>query len=432
MPSSALLLRILLPIFFTALFLPSFGQTDSLRWYMDSLSKLVADIDPHTDGFRHQWIVDQDLPELVTYTLNSESLENGRPADLLYKFNLADLDVAALGPMEKGKGYAVPLRVVNGKKLLSVFEQGKAQDHTDKLDIPALEKKDAETLASILRAAIPLAKSVLPVHLRLPEGELALREIATQLPTVVRGKLQLDQSFALSCQTVFKVSEKITSKSVITHFQFLLNLSDLDPEGIEIEVSGNEVDVVVPVRGGKRLVRQMQDDEFREYENDIRIATPDVEHARQLAYIMPEAIAWCAQEEQAMPFPKQKMAAQKMVQSLVDSVAFFTETVYQKVQWQESSQCLMDLAVRTKKYRKTVEERYTIDLGQIHAERMEVAADLKRLYLKLQVEEGADGITYAKGYRPQKRVDGVKIYFLHVQDAKAALKAISVLAESCR
>jgi|GEM_PF-2297122 len=211
------------------------------------------------------------------------------------KFNLDDLDNKNLDVSISGKTITVDLQTKNKLNLFQSFANEQFDKYSNKHSIYAADVENARYLQQLIPKVITTCKSDIALKGSAAESAFFdwVQENTADLQTPVASyQQQLSQSSENSCewtleQTVAK------AKKMVTH-EYTFNLTDLDPEKIDFDVTSKELAVKVAANKRKKAIQHGQDDGKGSAEvNSFLLFMNDIEKARQMKKSLKAAIAGC-------------------------------------------------------------------------------------------------------------------------------------------
>jgi hypothetical protein len=101
----------------------------------------------------------------------------------------------------------------------------------------------------------------------------------------------LTQSITPKCLTTFITTEQTAKATVKDTYEF--NWMDVNPNAFKLEVSGEKMQIELPMVDKKRLANHYKDDKIAGYESEANIYVEDMEVGRRLRYSIEKAIEYC-------------------------------------------------------------------------------------------------------------------------------------------
>ncbi|MFO7933182.1 MAG: hypothetical protein R6U78_03780 [Bacteroidales bacterium] len=256
-------------------------------------------------------------------------------------FYLSDIDPEALRFKTRGRSIEVTLETENSREFISYYEEGEFEEYTDEIEITMNEVDMTRAFIETLREHIG---SCMEAEVKWDDREAAFDWLSENIGKATEDDLQWEQSFSredkpymagLEATSVDEDGEKET-------FQYLFDLTDINPLAIGLEVSGRSLAVEVPVKGGEDYI-QVDGTDGREYTDELKIYADDIEVARQivnaLSYLVTnttvERPQWSSYQE-ALGFVKDHLG----------EVTIDDEVFHNSLNFEEDPSGLLELTVK--------------------------------------------------------------------------------------
>lgn len=201
-----------------------------------------------------------------------------------WMFYLSDLDPEALRFSTRGKSIQVTLETENSQKFISFFEGDTFDEYTEEM---VLSMNEVDQVRRFIEAVKEQIASCQESEDPWTTREEALEWLSAHIGTAAEDNTQWEQQFSMGDQPhlVTLSSTSVDEKGAEETFDYLFDLSDIDPFSVKLVVSGRSLHVEVQARERERYI-QVSAAEGTEYTPELSIYTDDIEEARQIVHAL--------------------------------------------------------------------------------------------------------------------------------------------------
>lgn len=233
-----------------------------------------------------------------------------------WMFYLSDIDPASILFNTGGKSVKVTLGTRNSQKFISSYEGDQFKEYTGKIELTLNEVDVTRKLIETLKDHIGSCTESEPAW---EDANVALAWLAENIGNAKDDDVQWIQSFSTGEKFYLaRISSKSVDDGKEQSFEYLFDLTDINPAEIKLEASGRTLDVQVPVREGKNYI-EVNSADGRQYIDELKIYADDIEVARKMVNALTYAVSntkaerpvWGSYEE-ALRFVKENMGEVKM------------------------------------------------------------------------------------------------------------------------
>ncbi|MEM6376804.1 MAG: hypothetical protein AAF705_01250, partial [Bacteroidota bacterium] len=200
----------------------------------------------------------------------------------------------------KVKGTEVYLTMETNRKvpfIEALDEEGKSE-FVSSMNLYFESPGAAKLAAEVFKSAIPFYKQKLATRMPAVDTSEAVMPLLTEaLIDFNAGDDQLTQTLGENCATKYQLS--IQNEKAAREEAFTLHLEDLDANNVFIKKGKNGLEVNAKTRQSLKYIQFSRDGEVKSYTNQIDFVAPNVEAARLIAHLLPNAIKACKREIQA-------------------------------------------------------------------------------------------------------------------------------------
>ncbi|MEM7549367.1 MAG: hypothetical protein AAF363_06830 [Bacteroidota bacterium] len=272
------------------------GALPSLETKEETMTYLQQQISNFTDG--DQTINQKFNTDCITeITVVEKDLKKSE--ENIFQLNLMDLNVSTTDFEVKGKDIVVNPLVKEKNKFIKHYKNGELMNYEEQFSVFSPSIENGRRLSYALRKAIEFCSSGFVS--KVPKGSKneKLEWIIGNIPTASSvGDKTYKQSISCNESKPDKLTFnriEITSKNS-TEEIFEFNLSDLDPDGIAIDVSGKWISVELNSKYDQKIFNYYKDGETKNYQSAINIFTEDIETARNLKVAFEEVVVEISSE----------------------------------------------------------------------------------------------------------------------------------------
>ncbi len=210
-----------------------------------------------------------------------ETDKKGNVSQTDWVFYLSDLDPSALSFKPSGKVINISLNIKNGQKFVSVSEDGEFTGYTGDVPVTMSEVDKARALIDALKSHIGECKQT---DRAWNSRDEAFDWLVENIKPSDNSGTTYDQTFSKGNKPYMAVmqTESTDSKGNQNKVTRTFDLSDINPNGINLEVSGKSLKIEVPVTGKNYFIMEKTGDNEVNFGRDFEIYTDDIEVARNI------------------------------------------------------------------------------------------------------------------------------------------------------
>ncbi|WP_436517439.1 hypothetical protein [Ekhidna sp. To15] len=234
--------------------------------------------------------------ELIEYSVLKYTLvevdEKGNRDELVYEFNVADLDPYVVREETKKDIIYLSLTVDNGQKFIKQYENGEVKGYDENMLMVTKNIDNARILKDLIKKAIPLAEDIMSKKLAVdtyPEMETWLVEHVVNAES---GTKTYNQTLVAldDFPGYFRlIQTEITAKSS-KEIQYILNLGDININSLKFNISGSSFSLDFETNRKQKLIKVLESGAPKGFDDEIEIFTNNVEEARDLKNILTKAV----------------------------------------------------------------------------------------------------------------------------------------------
>ncbi len=267
--------------------------------------------------------------------------KKGEEAHRSWIFYLSDIDPSAIRFNAKGKSIEVTMETRNSQKFITYYEDGKFEEHTGEIELYMTE---VDLTRSFIEAVRERIGSCDASQIAWEDREAAFSWLEEYIGEATDDDIRWEQRFSGGGKPylVRLISKSTSSKGKQESFEYLFDVTDMEPSSVRLSVSGRSKYVEVPVRDGEDFIEVNASGE-KEYTDELRIYATEIDVARQIVNALTFVIenttaerpAWSSYGE-ALEFVRENLGEVRIEEDL------YTHTL----KYDESPSGMVDLTIQ--------------------------------------------------------------------------------------
>jgi hypothetical protein len=342
----------------------------------------------------------------------------------IYTFNLADVNANSINYKITGNRFAISFETLQKAKYISLRRNGEIKPYVNEIVITTNNVDEARDLKTVLAMAVPLAAEKVKTDIVAPATDKeALQRIKSLTIEVSSGNTQITQELEPQCLCTLIQVEKDPKASEKDVMKF--NWMDLNPNTVNIDVSGDRMFIDLTINDNKKLVMHTRDEKFNGYDNEFKVYAGDIENARRLKVAMTKAIEKCKASFKE-PFGTDAGSAVTWIRNNIKNVSLEETTFNQVVELVEAGK-----NNKLKYTRKEInakgsgaEEVYEFNLSDINPLAIGVEVKGKWMYVTMETDFKGKIIKYYKDGKIQPYTSTVDFAINDVETARNMVSAL--------
>ncbi len=265
-------------ILFTALTVLSFQTVhaqDKLAWLDDFTGEMLIGTDTYQYHFTN--VEGNDckikIDELVTDKKGSTKTHS-------WVFYLSDIDPSAISFKAKGKSLGISMETHQSQKFITYYEDGEIDGYTEKIGISMNEVEMVRSFIETFKENITNCKET---QVSWEDRDQAIKWLVNNVGKATYDGIEWSQKFEPGKRNylIDFQANSVNEKGEQKLLSYTLDLSDINPLAINLEISGKSLLVALPVKEGKRFIK-VESPTGTEFTNELQIYANGIELARQI------------------------------------------------------------------------------------------------------------------------------------------------------
>ncbi len=337
-----------------------------------------------------------------------------------WEFYLSDIDPATLKFNPKRKSIAIEMETKNSQKFISYYEEGEFDEYTEEIELTMNEVDMSRSFIENFRENISECKETETVW---TDREEAFNWLSENIGEAMDDDVKWEQEFKEGERPYlvefFATSDDDGEQEM---FNYVMDLNDINPMKVNLDISGKTLSIEVPVREGEDYI-EMKGPDGKEFTDELIIYADDIEEARKivnaLSYLisntMPERPTWESYTA-ALEFVKENMGEVKI-----------DDDIYQNsIQFEEDPAGIVDLTVReTDEDGETEEATYSFYLFDI-IDKLNLDVSKNEITVEMETKNDRDFIREASEGSVSGYESDLEFHMADIDNARDVINAFEI------
>lgn len=382
------------------------------------LAEEVGDVAMEQEGFRQKLAQEEGSPGRMQLRSIAYS-EDGVEGEVRYVFGLEDLLVNSIRAATKGKTAFVELEIKRGDDFIEVMEEGELE-YEDDLKIYGQDFEQAQRLAYALRTIVEPAEAAAEAAMPQPQGQSAiLKALSGAVKSFSRPEEQVTQALEPACLTAY--TRAVLDDDEEERARYELDLGDLNPKTVKIDVSRADIQVEAEIINGKDYILPYDNGEQENYDDELAIGAASIPNAKELAYLLAEAAKACRTEllPKGLPWLSNALETAELPGE---------DVILQEIGMQEDDPCKL----RFKRQEDDEEELFEFNAYDMDAAGMEVEVKRDEVSLLMPTLRSEKTINLYIDGGELEFTDEISLMLPDIPTAKQAKATMASIVEGCQ
>lgn len=373
--------------------------------------------------------------ELIGYSVLKYTLlevdEKGNREEIVYEFNVADLDPYVVREETKKDIIYLSLTVDNGQKFIKEYVNGEAKGYEETMVMVTKNIDNARIMKDLIKKAIPLAENIMASKLSVdtyPEMETWLTEQVTS----AEGSSSKTYNQSLSAMDDFPgsmrfVQTTVTAKSSV-EMQYIFNIADININALKFNISGSSFSLDLQTKRKQKLIKVLKNGAPDGFEDEIEIFTNNVEEARDMKNILTKAVPLAQDEvEGSIQKFEELQPALDYLTKYINNINYGDESMEQSVE----GDCLMKFIQVDADAKSTTKMDTELNLIDINGNLIDYKVTSDKMYVEIKTKETIDLLKTYENDEFDGYEDKLKIYAENVEVARRIKASLEDLIKIC-
>ncbi|MEQ9465872.1 MAG: hypothetical protein RLN88_00590 [Ekhidna sp.] len=405
----------------------SYSQQSEFESIVAELQSNLLEVQTGGETYTHEI-------ELLSYSVLKYTLvevdDKGNREEMIYEFNVADLDPYVVREETKNDIIYLSLTVDNGQKFIKEYENGEAKGYEENMLMVTKNIDNARILKDLIKKAIPLAEKIMTNKLQVetyPEMEDWLEANIVNAESTGKSynqQMVAQEDFPASVRFIQTV---VTSKSS-EEKQYIFNLADININSLKFNISGSSFSLDFETKRKQKVIKVLTNGAPDGFDDEIEIFTNNVEEARDLKNILTRVV----------PLAEDKVEASiqkfESMQTAFDYLAKFTQNINygdESVEQAIEGNCLVKFNQIESNAKSTTKLTANFNLIDINANLIDYDVSSDRMFVEFTTKESLDLLKMYENDAFDGYDDELKIYAENVEVARRIKAALEDLIKIC-
>lgn len=404
------------------------GQQTEFRNIIADLQSNLSEVQTGDETYTHEIVLLE--YSVLKYTL-VEVDKKGNREEMIYEFNVADLDPYVVREETKQDIIYLSLTINNAQKFIKKYVDGVVKGYEYDMLMVSSSIDNARTMRDLIKKAIPLAQKIMDGKLSAstyPEMQSWLTSNVTN--AAGNGGKSYNQSLVVMddfSASVRFIQTTTTSKSS-EEMQYIFNLADLNTNSLRFNISGSSFSLDLETKRKQKLIRVIKNGAPDGFANKIEFFTNNVEEARDLKSILTKVVPLAEDKVKASirQFESAKAALDYLAQ-YIKNIDYGDESIEQSI----NGNCIMTLSQTESDDKSSSKLVSEFNLMDINRNLIDYAITSDKMYVEFATKESVDLIKQYENDAFDGYEDGIKIYAENVEIARRIKSALEDLIRIC-
>ncbi len=241
----------------------------------------------------------QSMSGLGTYPGKLEfkvSENNGKVAKSeTFQFNASTINPNSLLFKIEGEVFSVTVETSRKLKTIKYFKEGEQQNYTNDMKVVCESVEMARDFQKVMKELIALSTTKFENSLQkissIDDGISIVNNLAEKVSV---NENKTSQNLEGDCVVTYQQNFENSTKNSVNEYVF--NFKDLNKNSVNYTTKGQEVVITVDTKGGNKFIKYAEDGEQKNFEDELKFYTSEVEDAIVIKSALQEIIELCNQE----------------------------------------------------------------------------------------------------------------------------------------
>lgn len=334
---------------------------------------------------------------------------------------LSDIDENAITFKVTGKYITVNLETKNSQKFIRYFEDGEFDSYVSSVEIYTDQVDKARSLIDVMKGKLKECDRQEKTWGSLKAG---LDWLKDNISTTTQSGTEYNQSFSYDEAKNYLVAfnrDYNDSKGIEIKEAYSVNLADVDPEGVSLNVSGTDLSIELNTKNNK-YIGISENGELQNYDNDFEIHVPSLEEARDIVQAFKYVIPQCKPEYKTFSDANQALLYLKEnIREIASGSYIYTQSFEQE---NKPHGIVTYVSKRTDSKGAATESKYQLYLNEIQPEAA-LSVSGTNVVLELNAKDKQKLIRTFKDGELQNYSNQIEIYATNIESARELANAFN-------
>ncbi|SHI88355.1 hypothetical protein SAMN05444280_107102 [Tangfeifania diversioriginum] len=391
---------------------------------LNEIDNAIQEVKVNDDVYVQEFSFDSENNNIVTFKISNATGDEVEQ----FTVNIADLNLHKIDFETDREEVVIPVVTKGERDLIAYTENGETGNYTNELELKVNSIEEARMLEAQLEALVALAEKEETVDYSSFSYQQCLDILQNNIGQVVINQDAYDQEFEISPDNDLVFIYTLNDVSEGEKYEYVVNAADFGKVPVNFDTDKNSVLIELKTAGDRELIRVTENNEDVDYESEMKIRSPDVETAREVAAVFSRFNQLALEKmEKSVAFPDVS-EAENYVLSAVADVVVETDTYQQSLE-KGSSECLL-------KYNLTdvsddTRYVYEFNLKDVDVNKIHFETDGAEALVTIQIKGENDLVQVYENGEADDFTDEFQIKAKDLEQARKLETAFKMMTESC-
>lgn len=367
---------------------------------------------------------------IVNFYRESVSLKGDKTETEEYIFSIKDINELSVRKFTDRDLIYVQISVINENQYIKCIKNNDSQSYISGFWIYAENSENADLLVASIKNLIGLGKKI-QLNTVLPKSLTAgIDWLSANVETCDLGNKQISQTIKKVENKPYSIiiSTSVSSKNIVNTYSYEINIADIDPYSVKVEINGNELKVIGDTYLRQQYVKVKKED--KEYFSDgFDIYFNTLDNARNFATVLSDIIPEAKKlYEASLPKMSSVNSIIPLVNKNISKVEFSGRKYDQKI----SGECMSTIEIMVNDKTDSYTEKYEINLRDFKTYFVPFRFSTKGIIQNLQCENNLRFIKRSKNNVFIAYENNFDIYFDDIDKARESAILLERAIKDCK
>ena len=405
----------------------SLGQQSDFESIISELQASLIEVQTGDETYTHE--IEMMGYSVLKYTLVEVDVKGNRE-EIIYEFNVADLDPYVVREETKKDIIYLSLTIDNGQKFIKEYVNGEIKGYEENMLMVTKNIDNARIMKDLIKKAIPIAEEIMSNKLKVePYEEMESWLVENVVSAESSGKaynqnLVSEGDYPGNMRLIQTI---VTDKSSVEN-QYLFNLADININTLKFNISGSSFSLEFETNRKQKVIKVYENGSPDGFDDELEIFTNNVEEARDLKNVLQLVVPLAEDKvEDAIIKFDELQPALDYLGKFIQNIDYGDESFEQSIE----GDCLMSYS-RVESDAKAT-EKLTANFNSIDVNGNLIDYDVTsgKMYVEFTTKESIDLVKKFENDEFNKYDDELKIYAENVEVARRIKATLEDIIRIC-
>lgn len=404
-----------------------YGQDAEFEGIVSEIQSNLVEVQTGDETYTHE--IEIISHSVLKYT-QVEVDQKGNREELVYEFNVADLDPYVVREETKQDIIYLSLTVDNGQKFIKEYENGEVKGYVSNMLMVTKNIDNARIIKDLVKKAIPIAEKIMNNKLSVETYPEMEKWMVDNIVNAESGSKSYNQTLVALEDfpgNVRLIQTEITSKSS-NEKQYIFNLADININSLKFNISGSSFSLDFETKRKQKLIKVLDNGAPDGFDDEIEIFTNNVEEARDLKNILTKAVPLAEDKvEESIQKFETLSTALDYLKKYVLNIDYGDESMEQSVE----GDCLIKFTQIDADAKSTQKIEAQLNLIDINGNLIDYDVSSDKMFVEFTTKESLDLLKMHENDQFDGYDDEFKIYAENIEVARRIKAALTDAIKIC-